>query len=78
VGKWLVKERTDLIKNFSSIGLKTPEASILLGESRNGTRFSDLEHKLVQAEQASRHLITRNDSGFKSSLAINDNTFNLQ
>lgn len=28
------------------------QPSLLLGEANNGTRFSDLEHKLVVAEQA--------------------------
>ncbi|CAG7819898.1 unnamed protein product [Allacma fusca] len=54
VGKSLVKERVDLIKNFPSAGSKSsPEAELLLGgTSTNGARLSGLEHKLVIGEQA--------------------------
>ncbi|CAL8115162.1 unnamed protein product [Orchesella dallaii] len=51
VGKWLAKERNDLIKHFPSKWAQEATSSMLLGGTNNGTRFSDLEHKLVIAEQ---------------------------
>jgi hypothetical protein len=58
-----VKERTDLIKNFPSIGPGSTscDASALLGGTNSGTRFSELEHKLEQIEQGwKKHLPNEN------------------
>ena len=74
VGKWLVKERGDLIKKFSVGGTSgsqspcklSPETPLLLaGFGVNGLRASELEHTFQRGEEVWKKLQPASESPIK-------------